>query len=128
MTTSYAVISTEMDAVWKDFLRNKVNSFIKWDLVRFFHDNPHTVETAENIARFTGRDSRTIRRELKGLVEAKVLEMETIDEIEIYRLTRDKEIRRLIHEFVQACYDRDFRVRAIYHVIHGMEFSPRHDF
>ena len=25
-----------------EFLKTKVNSFVKWDLVRFFHENPNT--------------------------------------------------------------------------------------
>jgi hypothetical protein len=43
-----------------EFLKTKVNSFVKWDLVRFFHENPNTTDTAENIARYAGRDVATI--------------------------------------------------------------------
>jgi len=111
-----------------NFLKNKVNSFIKWDLVRFFHDNPHTREPAENIARFTGRDLKTIKQELQGLVEANVLESTTVSKVKIYRLVNDEDTRALIDRFMEACHDRQFRVEAIHHVIEGMQFSPRHDF
>lgn len=47
----------DIDSRLLDFIRTRVNSFIKWDLVRFFHDNPHTTDTTENIARYTGRES-----------------------------------------------------------------------
>lgn len=102
------------------FLRDKVNSFVKWDRVRFFHDNPHAADTAENIARYTGRDVRTITDELKGLVEAGVLEQNEVSGLSIYMLAGDREMRRMIKEFVLACDDRQFRVKAIYHVIRGM--------
>lgn len=102
------------------FLRDKVNSFVKWDLVRFFHDNPHAADTAENIARYTGRDVRTIADELKGLVEAEVLEQNEVSSMTIFMLASDREMRRMINEFVLACDDRQFRVKAIYHVIRGM--------
>ncbi|MBI5670033.1 MAG: hypothetical protein HZC41_18720 [Chloroflexi bacterium] len=102
------------------FLRDKVNSFVKWDLVRFFHDNPHAADTAENIARYTGRDVRTIADELKGLVEAGVLEQNEVSGLTIYSLASDETMRGLIREFVRACDDRQFRVKAIYHVIRGM--------
>jgi hypothetical protein len=102
------------------FLRDKVNSFVKWDLVRFFHDNPHAADTAENIARYTGRDVRTIADELKGLVDAKVLEQNEVSGLVIYALAPDADMRELINEFVLACDDRQFRVKAIYHVIRGM--------
>jgi hypothetical protein len=116
------------DINWYDFLRNKVNSFIKWDLVRFFHDNPHTRDTAENLARYTGRDMKTIERELNGLVSVQVLKVDEVGSAKVYRLSDDSEVRCLINAFMEACQDRDFRVKAIHHVIRGMQFTPRHDF
>ncbi len=110
----------EMDPVLLDFLRDKVNSFVKWDMVRFFHDNPHAADTAENIARYTGRDVRTIADELTGLVEAGVLEQADAGGQTIYMLTSERSMRELIDTFVLACDDRMFRVKAIYHVIRGM--------
>lgn len=121
-----ASVTLEID--WSDFLRNKVNSFIKWDLVRFFHDNPHATDTAENIARYIGREARAIMREINGLVDVGVLKVEAVSGVQVYRLTSDAVMRDLIARFVEACHDRDFRVKAIHHVIHGMELSPRHDF
>lgn len=121
--------NTNMDTNWFDFLRNKVNSFIKWDLVRFFHDNPHTRDTADRIAEYTGRDRRTIERELEGLVESEVLSVTNLASgVRVYQLTDDAAMVKLIGEFIDACHDREFRVKAIHHVIRGMQFSPRHDF
>jgi hypothetical protein len=118
------VVSAEMNATWKQFLQTKVNSFIKWDLVRFFHDNPYTTDTAENIAQFVGRDAKIVLRELDGLVKSEVLRTESVSGQRIYRLSDSEEIRRLIREFVAACHSREFRVKAINQV---MGFSPRHD-
>lgn len=111
-----------------NFLQSKVNSFIKWDLLRFFHDNPHTRDTAENIARYTGRDVVTIERELGDLVAAQVLKSREVSGLKIYEMADDEKTRGTIHEFMEACHDRQFRVEAIHHVIKGMQFSPRHDF
>jgi hypothetical protein len=110
----------DMDPGLLDFLRDKVNSFIKWDLVRFFHDNPHAADTAESIARFTGRDVRTIQDELAGLVEADVLLEKEISGVKVFTLANDAATRDLLNKFVLACDDRQFRVKAIYHVIRGM--------
>ncbi len=110
----------DMDPEMLDFLHDKVNSFVKWDLVRFFHDNPHAADTADSIARYTGRDVRTIADELIGLVTAGVLEQTELSGQTIYMLTADQAMRDLISEFVRACDDRMFRVKAIYHVIRGM--------
>jgi len=98
------------------FLENKVNSFVKWDLVRFFHDNPHTRDTAENIANYIGRDVPTIAQELNELVAVKVLRADTVSGQQIFELSNDKATRETIHRFMEACHDREFRVKAIHHV------------
>ncbi len=111
----------EMEPKLLTFLQTKVNSFVKWDLVRFFHNNPHTTDTAENIARYAGRDARTIEAELAQLEQSGVLEREQLGDMIVYTLTRDADTRALIARFVEACSDRAFRVKAIYHVIRGMK-------
>jgi hypothetical protein len=113
-------VMDDIDPLLLNFLRHKVNSFIKWDLVRFFHDNPHAADTADNIARYTGRDVRTIEDELAGLAEARVLEQQRVASQTIYMLSADQAMRDLINTFVLACDDRMFRVKAIYHVIRAM--------
>ncbi len=112
-----------MDADWKNFLQTKVNSFVKWDLVRFFHDNSHAADSAEQIAHITGRDVELITREINDLVKAGVLVANEISGVRIYQLTQDEQIRDQIGQFVEACLDRDFRVQAIHHVVQGMQYT-----
>src|SRR5574340_134410 len=102
-----------------EFLKTKVNSFVKWDLVRFFHENPNTTDTAENIAKYAGRDVSTIEVELDELVGAGVLHRQNIGEFIVYSLADDPQIRSLVDQFILACDDRQFRVKAIYHIIRG---------
>lgn len=113
-------IMDDMDPLLLEFIQSRVNSFIKWDLVRFFHDNPHAADTADNIARYIGRDARTIETELKGLVRAGVLQQNQVSGVYVYALTNDRKVRELVGNFVVACNDRQFRVKAIYHVIRAM--------
>ena len=103
-----------------DFLKTKVNSFVKWDLVRFFHENPNTTDTAENITRDLGRDISTIEEELDELVGAGILERQRVSDLHVYNLSSDQQVRSLVDQFIQACDDRQFRVKAIYHIIRGM--------
>jgi hypothetical protein len=110
----------DMDARLLDFLKNQVNSFVKWDLVRFFHENPNTADTAENVARYAGRDPAAIEDELAELVASQVLHGEKIGDLTVYSLATDQKMRDLIEQFVLACDDRQFRVKAIYHIIRGM--------
>ncbi len=110
----------DMDPLLLEFIQSRVNSFIKWDLVRFFHDNPHAADTTENIARYIGRDTRMIESELKSLVRAGVLQQNQMSGVSVYALTNDRKVREMVSSFVGACNDRQFRVKAIYHVIRAM--------
>ena len=115
-----AKLMNDMDPKLLDFVKNKVNSFIKWDLVRFFHENPNTADSVENIAKYAGRNAIAVKPELEELVEAGVMERQPIGGIPVYRLVDDPEMHQLIADFIQACEDRHFRVKAVYHIIRGM--------
>jgi len=115
-----ARLMEDMDSQLLDFLKNQVNSFVKWDLVRFFHENPNTTDTAKNVARYAGRDPVAIEQELGELAASGVLQRDTVEEMTVYSLATDQDMRDLIERFVLACNDRQFRVKAIYHIIRGM--------
>lgn len=113
-------LMADMDPDLLTFLRMKVNSFVKWDLIRFFHENPHTTDTAENIARYAGRSVETTRAELAELAAGGVLAESRLGEMTVYSLSNDRNIRDLIRRFIEASDDRQFRVKAIYHIIRSM--------
>lgn len=113
-------LMADMDPRLLEFLRMKVNSFVKWDLVHFFHNNPHTTDTAENIARYAGRSVETIRSGLAELAQDGVLEESQLGGMTVYSLASDSDIRDMLEQFVKASDDRQFRVKAIYHIIRGM--------
>jgi hypothetical protein len=115
-----AKLMDDMDSRLLDFIKNKVNSFIKWDLVRFFYENPHTTDSVENIAKYAGRSTAAVQSELEELVESGVMEMQLLEDLPVYSLVSDEEMCRLIEQFILACEDRHFRVKAVYHIIRGM--------
>ncbi len=102
------------------FLRQKLDSFVKWDIVRFFHDNPHAVETADDIARALGREGDEVPDALKALAASKVLTMKMVSGTAVFSLHDDPAVRVLVHEFITACDDRSFRAAAIQQVIDGL--------
>lgn len=110
-------LMADMDPRLLEFLRTTVNSFVKWDLIRFFHENPHTTDTAETIARHAGRSVETIRADLAELAQDGVLEENHLGDTTVYSLTSDRQTRQLVARFVKAAEDRQFRVKAIYHII-----------
>lgn len=115
-----ARLMDDMDPTLLDFVKTKVNSFIKWDLVRFFYENPHTADTVENIAKYAGRNVDAVRPELEDLVESGIMDKRVLDNTPIYSLATDEAMRALVDQFIAACEDRHFRVKAVYHIIRGM--------
>jgi hypothetical protein len=102
----------DMDSLLLDFIKNKVNSFIKWD--------PNTTDSVENIAKYAGRNTAAVQAELEELVESGVMETQLVDDLLVYSLASGKDMRRLVNEFILACEDRHFRVKAVYHIIRSM--------
>ena len=116
-----ARLMDDMDPTLLDFVKTKVNSFIKWDLVRFFYENPHTADTVDNIAKYAGRNADAVKPELEDLVESGIMEKKMMDSSTvIYSLATDEDMRALVDQFILACEDRHFRVKAVYHIIRGM--------
>jgi len=112
-------VMSDMDPRLLEFLQSKIGSFVKWDLVRFFHENPHTTDTAYNIARYAGRSPDVTSRELAELAEDGVLDESRLGDMVVYSLVPDPGIRELLRQFVEASGDRQFRVKVIYHIIRG---------
>ena len=115
-----ARLMDDMDPVLLDFVKTKVNSFVKWDLVRFFHENPHTADTVDNIAKYAGRNVAAVEPELNELVDGGIMQETALGDTVIYSLVSDEDMRNLVDRFITACEDRHFRVKAVYHIIRGM--------
>jgi hypothetical protein len=113
-------LMADMESELLEFVQTNVNSFIKWDLIRCFHENPHTTDTAENIAWCSRRDPETIRAELSELTAQGVLVQDERDGVTIYSLSQSRSVRDTIARFIEASDDQQFRVKAIYHVLKSM--------
>lgn len=116
-----AKLMDDMPADLLDFVKTKVNSFIKWDLIRFFYENPNTIDTAENIAKYAGRHLSAVAPELEDLEVSGIMDRKIIGDQVVYSLTQDYDMRNLVDKFIIACEDRHFRVKAVYHIIRGMQ-------
>lgn len=110
----------DMDPEVLEFLKSTVNSFIKWDLVIFFSENPNTTDTAVNIARYIGRDAAVIGNELDDLVASKMLQSDRSSGLSVYSLTTDPHMRERFKRFVSVVGDVQFRGKVFYHLIRGM--------
>jgi len=102
------------------FVSKYVDSFVKWDLMRFFHENPHTIDNVENIARYTGRDAETIGQQLSELAERELLKKTQMEKMVVYSLNPDPAVEKQLARFITASEDPQFRVKIIFHLIKGI--------
>lgn len=113
-------LASDIDPDLLSCLRTQVNSFIKWDLVHFFHRNPYTTDTSEGIARHLGRNAEAIRSELAEMAAEGILVERCYSDMTVYSFSDDPAIRDLIRRLVEASGDRLFRAKAAYYMIRAM--------
>ena len=114
-------VMSDLEPDLLNLLQTRVNSFLKWDLVRFFGDNPGTVDGAAQLARYIGRDPVAVQTELDDLARQGILTRDERAQPYVYALSNDAATRALVERFLRACQDRDFRVKAMYHVMRGAQ-------
>lgn len=110
-------VMEEMDPQLLQFIKDHVTTFTRWDTIRFFYENPHTQDTAENLARYVGRSPEIICREADEMAQEGIFQAEKRGEHTIYVLTNDPDARQLIAQLVEAARDRTFRMKLVYHIL-----------
>ncbi|RKY38024.1 MAG: hypothetical protein DRP73_00500 [Candidatus Omnitrophota bacterium] len=61
-------------------------------IVKFFHENPSCIDSAENISKWIGEELKTVRKKLDYLVKKKVINKDKTYLAEAYSYTQDKEL------------------------------------
>jgi hypothetical protein len=110
-------VMDEMDPRVLPFIQDHVTTFTRWEAIRFLYENPHVLDTAENLAQHVGRATDVICREAKELAQEGIFRSETRGGRLVYQLTDDVAVRELIALLVAAAQDRAFRMRLVYHIL-----------
>ncbi len=114
-------VMSDLDPELLALIQSKFNTFLKWDLVKFFGENPGTLDGAAQIAVYIGRDAGSTEAELDELVEKGILQRDERKTPRVYSLAGDEKTRALLRKFLRACDDRNFRVKAVYHLVRGLQ-------
>ncbi|KXK23616.1 MAG: hypothetical protein UZ15_CFX003000565 [Chloroflexi bacterium OLB15] len=99
------------------FVFKYLDTLAKWDVGRFFNENPFAVETAENVAAFSRRSPEQVSSVLHEMANDGLIIEEPREQINTYRLTEDGQFRALLSAFFLACDDREFRAHMLHDVI-----------
>jgi hypothetical protein len=118
--TLSGLLMNDMPPELLQFVRDTVTTYVKFDLLRFFHENQFTYESVETIAHLVNHDQNAIKTALEELSEQGILESTTVDETRLYCLSKNGPTRQLVQAFVAACEEKEFRVKVIFHIIRHM--------
>ncbi|MBN2027859.1 MAG: hypothetical protein JW854_13980 [Actinobacteria bacterium] len=102
------------------FVDEYVDSFITWDLILFFHENPYTVGSPSSIAMSIGRLGSDIEPFLERMTEKSILshEFRAGDGAEtIYAYKPEPEFEKAVIEFKRALKDRASRLIIVSKVL-----------
>ncbi len=99
------------------FVFKFLNTLPKWDVGRFFNENPFAVETAEVVAAYSRRVPEQVAGVLREMAADGLVIEEQREQTSTYRLSEDGQLRALLAAFFLACDDRDFRANMLHDVI-----------
>lgn len=95
-----------------------VDSFVKWELLRFLHDNPDRAATIEELARYTGRDETELKPATRSLAKAGLFRQIDGGGDYAVALTPDEPLRQMIAHLVQSFMaDRLVRLAISAHIL-----------
>lgn len=108
----------------ESFMGNYVDSFIKWEVLQFFHQHPRATYKLEVLAEALGRPAKTLKRELQELVDKRLLHEDKgkpKGTAYLYDLSEndpaERSLAQAMDHFVKFCQTREGRLRVIYKVL-----------
>jgi hypothetical protein len=102
------------------FILGRVNSFVKWDILRFLKENAGVADTYAGIARYVGRSPEVVESQLQEMAKDGLLTVRSLNGQALFSLTDDAHTLDLIDRFHRGCLNRQFRLRVVYHVAKSM--------
>ena len=102
-----------------------IDSFAKWELLRFLNDNPSLEATVEDLARYTGRDETELKPAARSMVGAGLFRQSEGLQGYLYALTDDERLRELIAHLVDGFVaDRLIRIAISSHILKARRNAP----
>jgi len=110
-------IMEDMEPDMLAFIKAHVKSFVRWDLFKFWYENPNTWDTAESLANRIGRRTERIKAEVAHMADEALLRRDERGSEAVYALTQDARTLELIEQLVLASRERTFRMKLVYHIL-----------
>ena len=90
----------EIDLILLEFVERHADTLLKWDIVRYFGENPYGLDTADSIANRIGRAPAVVTRTLDDLALLGLLRRRQLGAQLVYQLTDDAAFRDALSRFL----------------------------
>lgn len=110
-----AAVNRGLDSESLDFIQKHLTSYLKWEVLKYYGENPTAVETPRAFARRLGKESRQIGETLRSLARSGILRNGSDNEG--YALADDESQRAILQKIVNAARTNNrFRLQLNYHI------------
>jgi hypothetical protein len=105
-----------------EFIEKHANTFVKWEVVQFFHDHSQEWIRAEELAKTLNRPLRVIKKEIRELYANGLLEEQKSDQVHRYRFRppdteEGRALRATLARLIALCHEREGRLRVVYKLL-----------
>jgi hypothetical protein len=112
----------KMDGDIEVFIERYANSFVKWEVVQFYHDHPKKWFKLEALADALNRPIKILKKEMQELHELGFLEQEKDGKSFTYQFapaqtSEGKAMEQTLKRFIAICHDREGRLRVVYKLL-----------
>ena len=104
---------------WNDSLKVislGMNSFTKWDLVKFFFEHPEGFFSLRELTDSLRRSPEQLLQDLRSLAAAGICQQKS-RELEEYQYTPDTRLRQVVEDFFRYCRTEQGRIKAVCQIL-----------
>ncbi len=110
-------VNRGVDAETLEFIQKYLTSYTKWEMLKYFAENPTAAETARSFARRLNKDARQISEALKSLARTGIVSNGQGSEDAAYTLTADETQRTILFRIAESVrVNNRFRLLLNYHI------------
>ena len=108
-----------VDTQTLEFIQKYLTSYTRWEMLKYFAENPSAAETARGLARRLNKDVRQVSEALKSLARTGIISNGNGQSIEdaTYTLTADESVRSTLFRIAESAkLNNRFRLLLNYHI------------
>ncbi len=113
----------KFDEEIEGFLQKHINSFVKWEIIRFFHANPQTNLTLNELSKIFNRPLKQLKPDIRELSEGGLIKQQKQGGTTFFSFNlsdadpQEKKMKKIIDDFIALCQTRQGRLRVIYKML-----------